>query len=306
MILDKKEKIGISIVLIFILGILSLHTYYSPSPNVEIKVSDTGELNNSAGYSSINLKLSNNEERTIQPRFYTLGPEIRGGPHRLLKNKNRSLKPGETKFAVSPHEYTYLSAERGEKYMIIMKDMKSGKTVSKTFENDIKIDNTTIRNTNLVSFRGKPPGWKERFTGGFNGFRFDKSMQGVTIERFTNEKSSGSMGYYLVQDLNLTEYIAIESEYSNLSDTSTGFRILRKNESKISDDGIIETELTELHGKTAQISKTYDIRKIFQEKEKNFTRNKTVQLQFFYKSRTDQKNSFFIDRIEPANKKPDL
>ncbi len=287
----------------FLLGAYGFYQLFDADLDVEIRLNSTEDLRDGAGYETVTFNVTNNEETGIKPRFYLIEPTNKG-PHRLYMENYTEIEPGETvQTSLKPHNYTYLTAERGQKYSIVLKDLKTGRTGQKIMENEFKIKNSTIRNTEIVSFSSKPSGWKELFMGSYTDLRFEKSMQGIEIERFPRTKISEDMGYYLIQDFNLTEYITVEAHFNNLSNTSTGIRLLQENSSPVSRDGVIEIDFTEEKEFKQNEPNRFNLRKQFKEQKTGFEPNRTMKLQFYYEGGEGGQNRFFLDRIEPTNRK---
>ncbi len=300
--MDKRRLKALIVFSVFLTGFIGFYQMFDVSLNTEIELDSKGELTDGAGYEEITLNITNNEENSIEPRFYIIEPTAKG-PHRLFMDNKTSIGPSEnTSVTLSPHNYTYIAAEE-DRFTVLMEDLKTGQTAEKTLYNQVKIENSTIRNTELVSFGGKPPGWKELFTGTFTDLRFNKNMKGVEIERFPRTKLSRDMGYYLAQEFNLTEYIAVEARFNNLSRTSTGIRVLPANSSTTSKDGVIKIDFTERKDFKQNETNLYSLRKLFREQEAKFELNQTMKLQFYYEAEEGRQNSFFLDRIEPTNRK---
>ncbi len=244
----NREKLGIGIAVFFLLATTALYGFYSSDIDADIDMTGKITSNDSSMFKGFNYSLENNEDQTLEPVFYAVGPRQRGEV-RMFTNRSEVAPNSAENFTALLEEDRGMIPPAGD-YILILKDKRTGRIDSRivSFDNDYLSE----KNPYFVDTYGYRFHWRGSIYGD-GDYNISIEDEGLNVS-FRNCESTCGLTYR--DEYSLTDRLSVSGVSEGLENTSSISTVVADKEFEI---GFEEGEnRTQRFGREINLTRHFD------------------------------------------------
>lgn len=245
--MDIKNIYSLIIFLVFITCSLLLYLNFNENLDATIKSGNFSSERDKAGYQSLEVKVTNNEESFIQPAFYLGDRGNRGMIKVAQQNTSKGIPAGETsQFSLEPKDSNYIEADYRTTYTLVV--MSDGKYTTETDS----VERRGIFNPQMLN-KDNYANWQIVKTDPKDGIKTLTTKQGIKA-RFQNCSKRKICELEVYQKTKPEKFINLEAKTDNLKNQTEIGVLIQTDKDRIK---------RSIDAASSRIKKTVNIEEIF-------------------------------------------